>query len=44
MCKSLMYIINRSGPRIDHLGTPVLIVRRGDDVPPIETNCDLSEK
>ena len=46
MCKSLMYIINRIGPRIDHWGTPVLIVRRGDgdDVPPIETKCDLSDK
>ena len=39
-----MYIINRSGPRIDPWGTPVLIVRMGDDVPPIETNCDLSDK
>ena len=44
MCKSLMYVTNRSGPRIDPWGTPVLIVRRGDDVPPIETNDDLSDK
>ena len=44
ICKSLMYIINRSGPRIDPWGTPVLIVRMGDYVPPIETNCDLSDK
>ena len=37
-----MYIRNRSGPEIDHCGTPVIICLGGDFIPLISTNCALS--
>lgn len=37
--KSFIYIMNKSGPRIDPWGTPVCMLRRDDDVPLMSTYC-----